>query len=267
MAYAVELNGRQLSKDRGQLSYQVHGTDDASQAYLLAMAAAPVTFEGLLRQDAAVDELGNQTWKASVKYGPFPEGEEGDPPTWSFEITGQSMHITHSLETIQRYAASGTPPDHKGAIGVRRDGSSVTVEGCDVHIPIFSWEETHYVKLANITPTYIETLEELVATTNEDPFRIWAKGELLLLGVNGSSRGEKDVGLTFRFASSRTKTALAVGDITGITKEGHHHMWVEYEPVDDSNAKALTNRPKAVHVERVYDYGDFADLGLVDPWS
>jgi len=143
----------------------------------------------------------------------------------------------------------------------------VTVDGCDVHVPIFSWEETHYVKLQNITPAYIETLEELVATTNEDPFRIWGKGELLLLGVNGSSRGEKDVGITHRFACSRTKTNLTVGDVTGIDKEGHHYLWVEYEPVDDTVSKALTNRPKAVHVERVYEYGDFAQLGLVDPWS
>jgi len=52
-----------------------------------------------------------------------------------------------------------------------------------------------------------------------------------------------------------------------VDKEGNDYLWIEYEPSEDATANALTNRPKAVHVERVYDYTDFSALGLPDPWS
>ena len=54
----------------------------------------------------------------------------------------------------------------------------------------------------------------------------------------------------------------ALGDITGIAKKGREYLWVRYEDTEDDTAKALVKRPVAVYVERVYDEGNFADLGI-----
>ena len=58
------------------------------------------------------------------------------------------------------------------------------------------------------------------------------------------------------------KTGLTVGDITGIDKKGWEYMWVRYADAEDTTAKAIVKKPVAVYVEKVYDAGNFADLGI-----
>lgn len=118
------------------------------------------------------------------------------------------------------------------------------------------------------THAWVQTHEALVCTVNQAPFRIWQQGELLLLGVAAQKQAETLVPVTYTFASSRTKTDMTIGDVTGVDKEGHHYLWIEYWSEEDATAKDLVHRPKAVHVERVYDYADWATyLPLPDPWN
>jgi len=260
MGWTIELAEQRLSKGQnpsGTKKYQVSGTEIATLAYALVNAAAPAVWSGLLKQNVDMEELGGGVWFGYVQYGTTEAGEPGDV-TWAFQIASETLHITQALQHIEDYAKEGEPPNHKGTIGLRG-------EGCDVHQPSFSWEESHYVNYAAIGAGYIETLESIVAHINHAPWRIWGKGELLLLGVSGSKRGEEAVPLTYRFAVSRTRLNFSAGDITGIDKEGFHYLWLEYEPEEDP--PHLTNRPKAAHVERVYDYADFTQLGLSDPWA
>jgi hypothetical protein len=270
MAYTIELVGESFTSGRnaqGRRRYQVHGTTDRATAYALAAAGSPTTQGGLIRQNVHIEQEGNDIWKADVQYGIAEQGEAGDV-SWSFDIGSEGFHITNGLEHVASFVASGTAPDHKGAIGVRQDGSGTTVEGVDIKLPVFTWEETYYAPYSTVASYgFIQTLEATVARINDAAWRIWAKGELLLLGVSGAKRGEEPVGLTYRFAVSRTKTSMTIGDITGVDKEGHNYLWIEYEQKDDAAADKLTSRPLAVHVERVYDYADFTALGLPDPWA
>ena len=66
--------------------------------------------------------------------------------------------------------------------------------------------------------------------------------------------------ITYRFAASPNMTGLIVGTITGITKGGWHHLWALY--ADDVDQNTLIKRPIAAYVERVYDPGDFSQLGI-----
>jgi len=262
-----ELTGNSANPS-GRRHYMVTGTTDVAVAYGLVGAYADLVWEGLWRQDIQPRELGGGNWDFTVQYGVMGAHDPDNPEnstTWSFEINTETTHITHGLEHIESWPA-GTAPDHKGAIGVQDSGGGKTVEGCDIYIPIFTWEETHWVDYTVITPAYIQTLESLIATTNEGPFRIWGEREILFLGVSGSKRAESPVGLTYRFAKSRSRTNMTIGTITSVDKKGWEYLWVEYEKADDGSNN-LTARPKAVHVERVYDDGDFSDLGLWDPFN
>lgn len=257
----------------GCREWTVFGTENIAVAYQLAKAASPTVWENLFRQQIDMEEEGPGAWRATIQYGTLGPRDPDDPnsTTWSFEITGQKTHITHSLAHIETYNDTGATgptfdPDHNGAIGVQDSGNGKQVQGCDVFVPMFSWEETHYVNYDVITPSYVQTLESLVATMNASTFRIWSARELLLLGVSGAKRAQQPVGLTFRFASSRTTANRTIGDITVTEKKGWDYLWVEYEKADDGSGN-LTTQPKAVHVERVYDEGDFSALGLADPWS
>jgi hypothetical protein len=272
MSVVIEEIGQELARGQspsGRRRLQITGTDDKTTAYSLAAAATASIWGGLVKQNVRVREVGDSIWKAEVQYGVAEQGESGDV-SWSFEIGSETLHITQAVEHIASYAPDGeTAPDHKGAIGVRRDGSGVTVDGTDIIVPVFTWEETHYVAYETVAShSYIETLEQRVATMNSGAFRIWESYELLLLGVSGAKRGEEPVALTFRFASSRTESNIAVGDdITVAEKKGHDYLWIEYQQEDDDVSKTLTSRPLAAHVERVYDATDWSSLGLPDPWS
>ena len=81
-------------------------------------------------------------------------------------------------------------------------------------------------------------------------------------GPAGSKRGDEDWEITFRFAASPNKTGLTVGDITGIDKKGWEYMWVRYADAEDATAKAIVKKPVAVYIEKVYEEGDFSQLGI-----
>ena len=53
-----------------------------------------------------------------------------------------------------------------------------------------------------------------------------------------------------------------MGNIAGIDKEGWHYLWVRFADDEDNAAKTLIKKPIAAYVERVYEYGSFAGLGI-----
>jgi hypothetical protein len=59
-----------------------------------------------------------------VRYGIRPPSEVGES-SFAFDTSGGTQHITQSLATIASYAATGTPPNFGGAVGVTHD----SVEG------------------------------------------------------------------------------------------------------------------------------------------
>ena len=53
---------------------------------------------------------------------------------------------------------------------------------------------------------------------------------------------------------------MTIGDITGVDKKGWEYIWVRYADAEDENV--LVKQPIAVYVEKVYDEGNFAGLGI-----
>lgn len=245
------------------LRYVAEGSAD-EQAILTAVeGTAPATYDTLVRQDidiepAVQDVDGSEgVWNVEVTYVPPEDKETSDSYLVNFDTGGGTQHITQSLATIQNYPI-GTAPDHKGAIGVTKD----SVEGVDILLPVYNWSQTHYFDNAAIDATYIGKLFALTGRTNNASFKGCAAGECLFRGASGSRKGDGQWEVTFSFAGSPNRTGLVVGDLTGIAKEGWEYLWVEYTDVKDGTSNSMVKRPFAAHVERVYDEGDFSDLGI-----
>lgn len=115
---------------------QKRGTDDEAAALSSLNSAAPAVFNGLVRQPVTVEPVYVDSsnadkciWTGTANYSPW---QPADPPqtgdsVFNFDTGGGSQHVTQSLSTISKHAASGTPPDFKGAVGVTHDN----VEGVD----------------------------------------------------------------------------------------------------------------------------------------
>ena len=238
------------------LVYVVRGTNDDLTAKSALESASPVLYDGLVRQSLHIERVAETVWEGSVRYGLKEPPETGDS-TFQFETGGGTTHITQSLSTSGKYAPPGkTAPDFKGAIGAAND----SVEGTDVTVPVYNFSETHYIPVANVTGAYKATLFALTGKVNNASFKGFAAGEVLFLGASGSQRGQDDWEITYRFAASPNVTGLQVGDITGIDKKGWEYLWVRYADAEDQNV--LVKRPIAAYVERVYESGDFSQLGI-----
>jgi hypothetical protein len=240
------------------LIFIVRGTHSDLAAKAALAAAAPVFYDGRVRQSLHIERVAEDIWEGSVRYGNLQPPETGDS-SYQFDTGGGTQHITQSLQTVGCYAPPGqTAPDFQGAIGATHDN----VEGVDITVPVYNFAETHYLPVAAVTPGYKATLFFLTGKVNSGPFHGFQTGEVLFLGASGSKRGQDDWEITFRFAASPNVTGLVVGSIGGINKKGWEYLWVRYADAEDMASGTLVKRPIAAYVEQVYQYGDFSNLGI-----
>ncbi|MBM4017416.1 MAG: hypothetical protein FJ288_03665 [Planctomycetes bacterium] len=242
--------------------YVVQGTGSEQAALAALEAAAPAAYAGLVRQACDVKPVGDGSdyWEGTARYGLMSSRpKEVGESTYQFDTGGGTQHITQGREHVASYGEGGaTPPDLGGAIGVTHD----SVEGCDITVPVYNFSETHYFDAAYVTGTYKATLFSLTGKTNNAAFKGFAAGEVLFLGASGSQRGDGAWEITFRFAASPNVTGLTIGGITGISKKGWEYLWVQYRDAEDDGSKTIVKRPAFVHIERVYDAGNYAGLGI-----
>jgi len=236
--------------------YMAHGCVDEAEVRTLALNGSPATYNGLVKRTVEIAErLSNDTWKVVVRYdAPTVNEEQAPEPVTSFDSTGGTQHITQSLATVGRYGSAAST-QLGGAIGY--DGENVA--GVDITIPVWNWQETHYLTDAQLNaPAYYA----LTGMVNSDVFRGYQPGEVLFLGASGQKRGEGKWEITFKFAASPNQTNITVGSIGGIAKAGWEYLWVQYGETVDPAVQMRIKRPVAVYVEQVYDEAPFSILGI-----
>ncbi|MFQ5733662.1 MAG: hypothetical protein ACE5KM_17125 [Planctomycetaceae bacterium] len=239
--------------------YIVRGTNDEFVAWTNLEAATALVVGALVKQDVNIDRrLGEFEWAGSVRWG-MRERPDTNDSSFSFDTSGGNQHITQALQTVGLYAPVGkTAADYKGAIGVTDNG----VEGVDITIPVYNFEETHYLPVAFVDAAYKLTVFSLTGKVNSLAFKGFAPGECLFLGASGSLRKHDQWEVTYKFSASPNVSGLTMGGITGIAKDGWDYLWVRYVDQEDGAAKKLVRRPEAVYVERVYGRADLNTLGI-----
>ena len=229
----------------------------------------------LRAESYSTDYLGDQCYKVTIQYeknGADDLTDQNPEPlrrTRQFDTSGGTAHITQA-QSETAYALTGaTATARKSAINVNGD----RVDGVDIVEPALSWTETYDVPSAYVTSAYIKTAASLTGTVNSAAFRTFAAGEVLFVGLSGSQESDTQKGngpwsLSYKFVASPnagasgTIPAITVGDITGIEKNGHDYMWVNYQQEANSTTSQLYAKPIEVYVNKVYRDGDFSALGI-----
>jgi hypothetical protein len=245
-------------------TYSILGTNDEAAAINALIGYAPLTrflYDRLLSSRTfSLDPENYNVWRGKVSWKekstenqPLERGES----SFQFETTAGTAHVTHSLATIQKYkAGGGTPADFKQAVNY----NGAEISGADIYTPTYSFSETHVFAPTVVTQSYKAQLFRLTGKTNQSAFRNFAAGEVLFLGASGSKRGDDEWEISYRFACSENKTALTVGNISGISKKGWELLWVYFK--DAVSEDILVKQPDQVNIERMYDDGDFFQLGI-----
>ena len=229
----------------------------------------------LRAESYSTDYIGDECFQVTIQYekaGADDLTVETPAPlrrTRQFDTSGGTAHITQA-QSETAYALTGaTATARKSAINVNGD----RVDGVDIVEPALSWTETYDVPSAYVTSAYIKTAASLTGTVNSAAFRTFAAGEVLFVGLSGSQESDTQKGngpwsLSYKFVASPnagasgTIPAITVGDITGIEKNGHDYMWVNYQQEANSTTSQLYAKPIEVYVNKVYRDGDFSALGI-----
>lgn len=235
----------------------------------------------LRAESYSLEHQGDDLWKVTVAY----EKIGADDPAQtgplkrvrSFDTTGGTQTITQARggEVGERvYDSTGfliaNVPTMKGAVNVDDRG----VNGVDIVVPQFTWTESYDVPSKFVTDAYVRSVHLLTGSVNAAPFRGFAKGEVLFMGMTGSQewdaqRGDGPWSLTYKFVASPNRgpdlgglPAEAIGNITTYNKYGHDFLWVRYASVDDNTNNLVLRQPLAVYVNKVYPDGDFSKIGI-----
>lgn len=245
----------EISKDASITTrWLVTGSDDDADIDAFLDVNLPTTYRTLRRQKYHYAQIGLELWEVECPY----VWDSSVDPTFSFDTTGNTAHITQSLQTQGVYVPPGrSAPDFGGAIGVTKD----SVEGVDIVIPGYAWTETYTIE--EITDSYKALLKRMTGRFNNAVFRTWEAGEVLFLGARGQKNGYLDPWeITFHFAGSDNVTSLVQNGITIAAKRGWDYLWFRYADFKDDAAAMLVKRPIAAVVEQVYYPDDFSLLGI-----
>lgn len=243
------------------LVFNVRGTDNETVAKVVTDQATPDVWglgtPLLYKQSITVEVEGFNHWLATIHYDTSaPEPYSADD-SFEFDTTGGTQTITQSIGTLA--AHPGGAPDFQGAIGVTENG----VEGVDVTVPILTFSETRF--FPELSPTYKLNLFHLTSRINSATFRGLAPGEVLFQGASArrqDNRKDTPWSVTYQFAAQANRGNFLVGSISVTAKRGWDYMWIRYGREDDGATNSLLRVPTSVHIERVYEDGDFSLLGI-----
>jgi hypothetical protein len=239
------------------LPYLVDDVADEDAAALAAIAAAGNMAPGRLT-GTTVDERADTGSDAGRIYFVT--------LTWTYRASaaiagGGSFSFDTSAATEKVYAALATtetkPADAPDTGGIIRDG-------VDIYAPSFRWSETHDIDGGNFTNAYVQSLYGATSKVNSSSFRMFDAGEVLLLGVSGSStvdsEGNVTVPVTFNYAARPNQTNLSIAGQTITSKKGWQFLEVTREPGEDATANREVPALQGVYVRSVYDETDFSVL-------
>jgi len=247
----------------------IKGTSDQGQAMTKLQSVASGNFASLARDTTTVEPIyvdvgaSGGVWRGTVGYKVFVRPTPAAPGDsfFNFDTGGGTQHITQSLGTVGSYAsgASGAATGY-GAINTTYDGGKSNVEGVDIIAPEYRFSETHILPSSTVTLAYRGILFGLSSKVNDASFKGTDRGECLFLNASGQKRGADDWEITFNFSALPNRSNFSVGTIIVSQKLGWEYMWVKYEAKAETGS--LVQKPKIVHVERVYEFGDFSTLAI-----
>ena len=224
-----------------------------------------------LREQLGVTSLGNGWFEVDATYktltpkggddGQQPSQTEFVPGSIAWDTTGGTEHVTQGRNQSaddSHPAAGKTAANFSGAINV----SGTSVQGIDITVPKFHYTETWVTAASNVTTAYVAKIYKLTGKVNQSAWRAFAAGEALFLGAKAQWQGDQPyISITFEF-EAKPNTTVTIPGITQFTKKGWEFVWIDYDPAEDGNAAKLVQVPRAAYVNKLYEDGDFSDLGI-----
>lgn len=256
-----------------------YATLDEEDAVAAAALAVPSTiFSALPDDDPDVDELAGHAYAITFNYS-LAELKPPDPPPvgeitidYRMSFQAQSKYIYEAYECLGVYDTDGLVSGmERLKVNVRKVGGVNRVIGMQVD-PL---PEVHSLDVvipdADVDTAYREGVAALGGCFNDSSFMGYSAGELQLVRFSAQKRTNEDWNLSFGFgaAADRTSVLFDGNDNTGtyaaITVPSippYAATWTIDRDVEVAATGAIEKLADFVVVQRVWELGDFAALGL-----
>ena len=272
-----KIDSREWSGTSVTVHYRLAGegngiSNDATARALLVNSTAE-SYMGLYRdiesismRPVSVDTVTDRAeYECSLKYVVLnARTPQPGQSMFTFDTSGVTQHVNTARATTP-YAPQGqSAPDFKGAINV-----TDRVEGLDIDVGAFNFTVKYIKAPGDFTGAYLSSLYQLTDKVNNANFTVqiqpgvfytFAPGEVRFRGARGGQNASGNWEIEGQFSAIPNQQNIAVGDITGINKNGWEYMWVRYLDNDDPVNHVLLKIPVAVYVQQLYLPGDFSPL-------
>jgi hypothetical protein len=254
------------------LIYYTFDESNEETAREFVLAEVDPYYNGYPLRSLNREQVNDSVYKWTANYGGDVQQVEqtqdpSTPPILEFTAGGGNVHITQSISKNVYGDATAMPGgaiDFRGAIGVELndDGTKARVRGVEVMAPMLEYSYTRLFPNDVVDDSYINSLFNLCARTNNAPFFERDTASVLFKGARGTRRGPDNWEIKFDFAYNPNLTGLTIGGCGPFNKTGWQYLDTLYvsqlRTVDGFRILV----PGQVTVHTVYYPGDFSALRL-----
>lgn len=233
--------------------------DDATEAlrtYLQQTYGLTPTLGSLTLDNIAVGERTEDFYDCTASWRRFARREQPavGESQFEFSLAVQPVRVKVPVGTVTVYKSAQAADWQPQIINDIGDGEEP--DGVEVFEPTYDESVTAWVQTSTLTQAYRTQLKRAIGKTNSTAFKGWQPGEVLLMGVSGTRRGQNDSELNFRWSVRENQDDITIGDVTGIQKKGWQYLWPRSEARGGTDApivKTVTHVAVAT-VFREYDF-------------
>ena len=262
-----------------ELAWMLRGSNDPSalKAYLIANSVVPRPYyDGLIYKYLKWEQHGPELYRFGAHYVEPRKSDESNDQLdvgeyrTSFDTQGGMLRLywtpdhTNTVKSYGRPTPFAPPADYGGAIDVKRGTNGhPEPQGAERVVPVLKFT-IHYRRSRDLTEaawfSFMKSVASITGSTNNATFKTFAPRSVLFLGGTGQQGIESDPVVDFHFAVGPNLAGLIYDTITGVSKDAHDFIWLDYEPTIDTTADVVRPSPIGVYVHQLYSPADLAGV-------
>jgi len=253
-----------------EVPYSAYGYTDAAAAEAalrtyLAANSKSVIGNAVFSEIEVTEQINDNDFFLKAIYDCSNSGSGSDTPesTFSFSTSGATRHIDRSIQTRRIYYKNQQgqtmciDPHTGGPINVDDTGK---VNGLDINMPQYTFNETHYFRPSKVTTSFKLKLKNCTGKTNSGAFRGHNAGEVLFMGADGSRNGDGRDDywqITYKFAAGENNEKAVIGGISVEKPFAWDYVWVKWTEDVDETTGSIVKVPDQILIEQVYNSANF----------
>ena len=253
------------------------GTPPAFVSAAAAIAAAdaafgttiPSTFFGYNSDgNPGMRRLSNSAFQFTINYRPDsakpPRPQQVGDTRLGFNWHMARKWIEYAPE-IARFPGTAAPS--ADLVNAKVSADRVITSGLFLEPLVANLTKSFTVDPSTVTGSWVRGIAALMGHVNSASLTggAYAAGEICLVHAIGSLASDRAFTLDFGWNWTQNVTGETRGAVTGISYNGHDHVWDMRQDVVDRDLLAIIPEIVAVYVHRVREYSDLSATGVEPP--